>query len=150
MTIEYLGFESNKRIYKKYGNKPEHCTIGGKDMYVRSQGEKKLAEYLELLKVGGCIKDWAFEQTTFTFPDDKYLVDFDVINPDGTFEYYEWKGFFDARSRRKLQLLEKYRPEVVITMVFANKSGALKFKRSKLSRFCKRVCTLTVKGLIDV
>jgi len=148
IIIERMGFESNKRFAKDFNNKPEEVCIGGKSFRVRSQGEKKLALYLELLKVGGHIKEWDFEQTTFHFPDDKYLVDFDVRTNNDEPEYYEYKGLFDARSRRKLQLLQKYRPEVKLTLVFAKRSDAKKVSK-KMASFCKRVCILTAKGLID-
>lgn len=143
-----MGFEKDRRFARDFHNKPEDVCIGGKSFRVRSQGEKKLAQYLELLKVGGHIKEWDFEQTTFIFPDDKYLVDFDVRTNKDEPEYYEYKGMFDARARRKLMLLQKYRPEVKLTLVFGSKRDAKKVSK-KMASFCKRVCILTTKGLID-
>lgn len=146
---ERMGFEKNKRFAKNFNNRPETVSIGGKECHFRSQGEIKLANYLELLKAGGHIQDWFYEQTTFVFPDDKYIVDFDVRNNDNTFEYYEYKGMFDARARRKLKLLNKYRPEIQLNLVFGNKRDAKKVSRVMASH-CKRICVLTAKGLIDV
>jgi hypothetical protein len=151
--VERMGFEVDKRLCKEYNNRSEDVCIGGKSFRVRSQGEKKLAMYLEMLKLSGHIKDWAFEQTTFYFPDKlhpviTYLVDFDVLNIDGTFEYYEFKGLFDSNMRRKLKLLGEYRPEVRLTLVFNKKADARKVSK-KMASFCKRVCILTAKGLID-
>ena len=152
MTIDRMGFESSKRIHKKYGNITEDVTIGGKSFRVRSQGEKRLAEYLELLKIGGYIKDWAFEQTTFrtTAGDPFYIVDFDVLNNDGSFEYYEFKGMFKQSDATKLQLLFECRPEVKLTMVLESRKEAAKFSRRKVSRFCKIfIQSTSCKGLIE-
>jgi len=146
--MERMGFEKNKRFARDYNNRRETCVVGGKECSFRSQLEKQVAQYLELLKVSGHIKDWAHEQTTFRFPDDRYLVDFDVLNPDGSFEYVEAKGQFDSRTRRKLMLIQKYRPEVKLTLVFKNKRDAAKVSR-KMASACKRVCVLTAKGLAD-
>jgi len=144
-----MGFETNKRFARDFNSKSETVEIGGKVCRFRSQGEIKLARHLELLKIGGHIRDWQFEQTTFRFPDDKYLVDFDVILPDGSLEYYEYKGMFDARSRRKLSLIQKYRPEVRVNLVFGSKADARKVSK-KMASACKRVCVLSAtKGLID-
>lgn len=147
--MERMGFEKNKWIVKDYNNHRESLTIGGKSCDFRSKGEARLANYLQLLKISGHIKDWAFEQTTFVFPDDKYLVDFDVLYPDGRFGYFEYKGYFDARSRKKLKLIMKYYPEAEITMVFGSKSDARRVSRP-MANFCKRICILTAKGLIDL
>jgi hypothetical protein len=145
--VERMGFEKNKRFAADFNNRPETANIGGKECHFRSQFELHFAQYLEMLKVGRAIKDWAFEQTTFTFPDDKYLVDFDVINPDGTFEYFEVKGHWDARAKRKLKLLNKYRPEVQITLVFQSKRDMGKVSK-RLTSYCKRVAIFRgMKGL---
>jgi hypothetical protein len=136
-----MGYETNKRLIRDYHNRRETVTIGGKTFTVRSQLEKKIALYLDLLKANGHIKDWAFEQTTFRFPDDTYLVDFDVLENDGSFYYLEAKGYFDARSRRKLKLLNKYRPEVRLMLVLQSKSGLKKLGLAK--KYCWRVCLLS-------
>lgn len=136
--VEYMGFEKYKRITRKYGNIPETSMIGGKVCNFRSQGEKRLAQYLELLKVGGYIRDWAFEQTTFHFPyGGRYLVDFDVLTADGCIEYYEFKGMFKKSDADNLEKLFMIRPEVRLTMVFEDLRQAAKFARRKVSRFCK-------------
>jgi len=146
-----MGFEADKRIRKKYGNVPTTATItalnlyNNKTYYFRSKAEVKLARYLQLLKDAKQIKDYAYEQTTFHFPDDRYLVDFDVLNNDGSFEYFEMKGMFDARSRRKLRLINKYRPEVKLTMVFSSRRSAAKLGLAK--KYVDRVCILTKNGI---
>jgi hypothetical protein len=146
---EKMGFEPHRTIQFDFNNKAGWHTVGGREIYFRSLFEWRFAEYLEMLKLGKAIKDWAFEQTTFTFPDDKYLVDFDQLNNDGTFEYYECKGHWDARAKRKIQLLNKYRPEVQITLVFQSKRDMKKVSK-KLASMCKRTCVFSkIRGLSD-
>lgn len=146
--IEYMGFEEHKSLARDFNNKRTTAIIGGKQYFFRSILEFKVAKYLQLLKDTGHIKDWAFEQTTFKFPDDKYLVDFDVLENDGNFYYIEAKGHPDERARRKLRLLNKYKPEVKIMMVFQNARDVKKLGLAK--KYCWRVCVLSelTKGII--
>ena len=148
MAIERMGFELNKRIHKKYGNIAEECTVGDKHCRFRSQGEKRLAYYLETLKLGGYIRDWAFEQTKFTTAagDGFWLVDFDVLNNDGTFEYYEFKGAVKQQDITKLQLLFECKPEVIMTFVFENRRSAAKLSRRKISRQLKAIMIQSTSG----
>ena len=148
MTIERMGFEKDKRIIKKYGNISESCQIGDKVCNFRSQGEKRLAQYLELLKLSGHIRDWAFEQTTFkTSAGEKFwIVDFDVLNNDGTFEYYEFKGMFKQSDATKLQLLYECKPDIQLTYVFENKREAGKLSRRKVSRQLKAIMIQSTSG----
>jgi hypothetical protein len=138
--VEKMGYELNKRLIIDHHNKPEQVTIGGKTHKFRSQGEIKLAHYFELLKIGGHISDWFYETTNFIFPDDTYLVDFDIRNNDNTFEYYELKGYLTAKSKRNIRLLNKYRPEVKLTMVFLDKKNMKKM--GLLANKIHRVCLL--------
>lgn len=145
--IERMGFESDKRITRKFGNRTETATVGGKECNFRSQGEKRTAQYLELLKIGGYIKDWAFEQTTFHFPTGgRYLVDFDILNNDGSFEYYEFKGLFKREDSLKLELLFAHRPEVQLTYIFECKRQAAKLARRKVSRQLKAIMIQSTSG----
>jgi hypothetical protein len=144
-----MGFETDKRIARDFNSKRMTETVGGKTCNFRSKLEFRVAKYLQLLKDTGHIKDWAFEQTNFVFPDDEYLVDFDVLENDGSFYYIEAKGHPDERARRKLRLLNKYRPEVKIMMVFQNKKDAAKLGLAG-RKYCWRVCLLNelTKGII--
>jgi hypothetical protein len=148
VAIERMGFEKVKVIHKKYSNISETVNVGGKTCKFRSQGEKRLAQYLELLKVGGYIKDWAFEQTMFktSSGDNFWLVDFDVLNNDGTFEYYEFKGAVKQRDITKLQLLFESNPDTVVTFVFENRNSAAKFARRKVSNLCKGIFLQSTSG----
>ena len=144
-----MGFEPHRTIQFDFNNKAGWHTVGRNSYYFRSLFEWHFAEYLEMLFVGKAIKGWEFEQTTFTFPDDKYLVDFDVLNNDGTFEYIECKGHWDARAKRKIQLLNKYRPEVQLTVVFQNRKDMKKVSK-KMASMCKRIALFSkTRGLSD-
>ena len=146
--VDKMGFEPNKRLVMDYKNVRTTIEIGGKLCKFRSKLEAKVAQYLQLLKDSGHIKDWQFEQTTFHFPDDRYLVDFDIIDPDGSIWYLEAKGYVTAKTKRNLRLLHKYRPEVVIDMVFQNKSDIKKLGLA--AKYCRRVCLLKelTRGII--
>jgi len=140
-----MGFEK-RRFQKEYNNTWVHDIIGGKEHTYRSKGEHRIAKYLELLKVSGHIKDWAYEQTKFCFPSEKdpvktWLVDFDILENDGTFYYIEFKGHVEPDVKRKLFLLAKYRPEVKVDMVFYSKADAKRLG-SRATSCCRRVCTL--------
>jgi len=143
-----LGF-NEPPLQKKYGNRIITDTIGGKEYTYRSLGEHKLAKYLQLLKEQDYIKDWEYESHKFTFANSGWLVDFLIRNNDNTFEYYEYKGYVEPDTKRKLKLVDKYFPDAQITMVMANKKGVKKLGVRATSR-CKRVCTLRelTRGII--
>ena len=48
--------------------------------------ESKVACYLQLLKDSGYIKDWAYEEKRFEFPDDSWLIDFTVTETEDDIE----------------------------------------------------------------
>ncbi len=115
------------RIIVDYHNQPQKkVTIGGKIYSYRSKGECNLALYLQFLKEQKLIKDWAFEQTTFTFPNEtkgakQFLVDFDVLYNSGNFEYWEYKGWLQGVDVTKFRRVAKYRPEVKLVLVMSGK-----------------------------
>ncbi len=153
-TVEMMGFEKDRRFAKQYNNQRVTETIGGKLCKFRSKGERKVALYLETLKIGGVIKDWAYEQTKFCFPSEKdpvrtWLIDFDVLENDGNFYYIEYKGLVEPDTKRKLYLLSKYRPEIKVVMVCADKKGIKKLG-SRATSCCQRACLLRelTKGII--
>jgi hypothetical protein len=139
-----------RRFRKEYRNEiQENVSIGGKCYTFKSKLEMRLAEYLQLLKDNGHIKDWWYEQTTFQFPDDKWIIDFDVRANDDTFYYIEAKGHFEARDKRKLTLLAKYKSEVVLWYVFSDNRSRKKMSKRYIC-ICKRVVTISelTKGMI--
>ncbi len=142
--MEKLGFEKNKRIYRKFGNKPVMVCYEGKTYKFRCQGEYHWGNYLEFLKKAKEIKDWDYESHTFEFDNigiEKWLIDFTVRNNDDTIEYYEWKGMVQKSDIDKLKLLNRERPEVEVTYVFGSKPKISVHKMGLLERYCKRVIT---------
>ena len=116
-----MGFEKIT-FHKEYRNQRTSLVFDGTNYNFRSKFEANWALYLQLLKESGHIKDWAYEQTRFTFKDEmrgakQYLVDFDILENDGTFRYEECKGYLEPDTITKLQRVKKYRPEVVIDLV---------------------------------
>ena len=151
---ERMGFEKDKRFAKQYNNQWITDTIGDKTCTFRSKGEHKVALYLETLRIGKYIKDWAYEQTKFSFPSEQdpvktWLIDFDVLENDGSFYYIEFKGYVEPDTKRKLYLLSNYRPEVRVVMICADKKGIKKLG-SRASSCCERVCLLRdlTKGIV--
>ncbi|MFA5298702.1 MAG: hypothetical protein WC389_10905 [Lutibacter sp.] len=138
------------KIQKKYGNTWVDDTIGGKVCKFRSKGEHKLAKYFELLKQSGHIKDWEHESHKFTFGNIfSWLIDFTIRNNDDTFEYFEYKGYVEPDTKRKLYAVAEYYPQAKITLVMANNKGVKKLG-VRATSCCKRVCLLSelTKGII--
>lgn len=117
--------ENGFKVERKMGNVPCEGTYSGKGVvHFRSKLERRVADYLELLLLSGHIMGWAYEQTTFCFPDlgaaggvTRWLVDFDVLENDGSFYYIEAKGRKLGSDNRKLRLLRQYRPEIRLMYV---------------------------------
>ena len=147
-----MGF-NEPPLARSFNNNRHTAIVGSKECNFRSNLEHRVAVYLELLKIGGHIKDWAFEQTVFHFDNpilSKYLMDFDVIRPDGTFYYIEAKGMMDKHSRDRITVLLTEKPEVELWVVFQNKRDKVKFERKKIAKRCKRVCLLSelTRGIV--
>lgn len=141
---EKMGFEKNKTLVVNHNNTRVTAIIGGKTCKFRSKGEHNLALYFQFLKEQEHIKDWAFEQTTFRFMDEtrgakQFLVDFDILNNDGTFEYYEYKGWLKGSDVTKFRRVAKYRPEAQITLVMSGKSKKDANRIRQISKYAKRV-----------
>jgi len=136
-----MGFEKI-RFRKKYGNMPVEAEIGGRIFHFKSKLEYRWAQHLELLKLGGIIKDWFYEFHTFYFDNaatPKYTPDFLVRNTDNSFEYYETKGLVEKRTIDALKAVFDERPYVKVTMVFWQKPKLSTHKRGQLERYCKEI-----------
>jgi len=146
-----MGFETDKRICKKYGNIPTTAEVGGKTYNFRAKAEIKLARYLQLLKMCNQIKDWEYESQNFVFKEAEgsWLIDFTVRNNDDSFEFYEYKGRVEPDTKWKLYMLNKINPNAKVTMVFGN-TKQLKRLGVRATACCKRVCLLSelTKGII--
>ncbi len=132
------------RINIDFHNCPTHATIGGKTCNFRSKGEHNLAVYFQFLKESGLIKDWAFEQTKFLFPDEtngakSWLVDFDVLNNDCTFEYWEYKGWLMGRDVTKFRRVAKYRPEAKVVLVMSGKAKKDQNRLRIIKKYAHRI-----------
>ncbi len=89
------GFKSRSRMGKYNGQ-----------MY-RSGWERNVARYLDHLVDEGTVAYWGYEVERFQFPvkrgNRSYLPDFKVFYPDGTYEWWEVKGYMDNDSKIKLK-----------------------------------------------
>lgn len=139
-----MGFEKKKPLVIDYNNKPSTETVGGKTCNFRSDGERKLAIYFQHLKEQKYIRDWAFEQTRFTFPDEtrgakQFLVDFDILNMDHTFEYWEYKGWLRGSDVTKFRRVAKYRPEAKLVLVMSGKAKKDANRLRQISKYAHRI-----------
>jgi hypothetical protein len=99
--------------------------IGGKKIFARSIWEANYSRYLEFLKQHKKILDWEHEPKTFWFEGIKrgcvsYKPDFQVFNLDGTWVWYEVKGYYDAKSLTKHKRFQKYFPEEKLILIDKN------------------------------
>jgi len=109
-----------------YVNNRQKCTwkaswreIAGKAIFFRSRWEANYAHYLEACRVSGVIKKWEHEPHLFVFDAIEtkyktYLPDFRVTMADNSIEYHEVKGWFDERSKAKIEYMGLYFPEVCL------------------------------------
>lgn len=96
--------------------------IDGKRMYLKSNWEKRYALYLDFMKRHNHISDWWYEPETFWFNGIKrgtnnYKPDFKVLFPSGNFEFFEVKGYYDAKSLTKIKRMAKYHPNIKLNLV---------------------------------
>lgn len=99
-------------VPKTRGFKPVNKYRAKRTNGYSSKREAEYAQKLTFLKNAGVIRDW-LEQVPVKLPGgSKYVVDFMVINPDGTIRFVEIKGFETPVFKLKLGLLEASRPEI--------------------------------------
>ena len=150
--MPHMGFEKTQ-IRRKYGNVPVHAIVGGKEVQFKSKLEYRWAQHLELLKMGGYIKDWFYEFHTFWFEGPgagpRYTPDFLVRNTDNSFEYYECKGMVEKRTIDALKAMFDHRPAVRVTMVFWRKEKMSVHKRTQLERYCHEIIWDAQKRIKD-
>jgi predicted nuclease of restriction endonuclease-like RecB superfamily len=114
---------------------PKSGARGGKrfdvdGIYFRSSWEANYARYLNWLISVGEIAKWEYEPDTFEFFKIKkgnryYVPDFKVTNNDGSVEYHEVKGWMDARSKTKLDRMNRYYHDVKIVLIDADAYHAI-------------------------
>lgn len=141
---EKMGFEKSKTLVRKFNNKRVTATIGGKTCNFRSELEYLWAQYCELRKQQGIIKDWAYEQTTFifenvTYGSPRYKIDFDILYPDGHFEYEETKGYLQGSDNTKFMRVAKQKPEAKITLVMQRKPSKYNSRLNRAKKYVHRI-----------
>ena len=98
------------------------CEIGGKRSYYRSKSEANYARFLQWRKEQYQILDWEHEPKTFWFGTlrrgvTNYKPDFKVTYNNGSVEWIEVKGYFDAKSKTKIKRMAKYHPNEKLLVV---------------------------------
>jgi hypothetical protein len=96
--------------------------VDGKRMYLKSKWEMRYCLYLSLMKKHNHIVDYWYEPETFWFGNIKrgtnnYKPDFKVEFPSGNVEFYEVKGYETAKDRTKYKRMEKYHPNIKLTVI---------------------------------
>ena len=90
-------------------------------MYVRSRAEGNFARYLKYLLEHRTITAWSYEEDEFQFPVKRgtrfYTPDFKITSSDGSIEYYEVKGYMDAKSKTQRKRMALYYPDKKVTVV---------------------------------
>lgn len=126
------------QIHLKNGKstwKQDWAEIGGKSYFFRSRWEYRYALYLQLMKEHGYVSEWEYEPQVFYFEGIKrgttnYKPDFRVTFPKGEVEWFEVKGYMDAKSKTKIKRMSKYYPDVKLRVIdktwFADNSKKLK------------------------
>ena len=117
-----LGQRYSKQNRKSATWKAAWREIGGVRKYYRSAWEANYARFLEWLKARGEIQRWEHEPKTFWFKGIRrgcvsYLPDFRVTKKNGDIEYYEVKGWMDARSVTKIARMAQYHPTVKLVVI---------------------------------
>lgn len=130
-TPEHRQYISN-RMMEMRANQPEsnpysRCSGGRRkdidDLYFRSSWEANYARYLNFLVKQKKILKWEYEPDTFIFHEVKrgirsYKPDFKIWENEFSEPYFvEVKGWMDNRSKTKLKYMEKYYPEIKISIV---------------------------------
>lgn len=109
--------------HKSHKNTSQHWSlIGEKRIYVRSKWEELYAGYLEHLRVKRQIMNWEHEPKTFWFEGVKrgvvsYKPDFRVDALDGSHYWVEVKGFYDSKSKTKVNRFKKHFPREDLVVV---------------------------------
>ncbi len=111
--------------------------IGDQKCYFRSRWEANFGRYLEFLKRERKVDRWYHEPHTFWFKEIKrgvtsYKPDFKVVELNGSHQWYEVKGYVDAKSLTKIKRMKKYYPEEPITLIDSKWFGINAPKISRL------------------
>ena len=107
----------SKRAVRSKGGKRKDLN----NQYFRSAMEANYARYLNFLVERQQIKKWEYEADEFYFPIKRgtrfYTPDFKVWENNGRINYFETKGWMDAKSKTQLNRMEKYHPEINVIVI---------------------------------
>lgn len=113
----------DKRYRRGYSRGKQGKRDDLNNQYFRSSWEANYARYLNFLLKHNEIYKWEFEPDTFIFEAIKrgtrsYLPDFKIWETSDSQPYYvEIKGWMDAKSKTKLDRMEKYFPQIKIILL---------------------------------
>ena len=77
---------------------------------------------MQYLKDNQKIKEWYYESEIFYFKESKnncyaYKPDFKIINNDNSFYFVEIKGWMDSASKKKIENMKIFYPEIKLVVV---------------------------------
>lgn len=108
---------------------------GGRGTHKAGQMNKRegmYANFLQLRKQTGEIREWRFEAVRLTLaPKTTLLPDFDVVMPDWSIELHEVKGFWEDDARVKIKVAQVMFPEYRFVAVTLDKEVGWKFEYFK-------------------
>lgn len=98
----------------------------------RSGWERNVARYLKHLISEGVVDRFEYEPQRFQFPvkrgNKSYLPDFKVWYPDGSYEWWEVKGYMDSDSRIKLKRFALHWTEESMKLKLIDRPAYMKIK----------------------
>ncbi len=137
-----MGF-GEQPLKLKYNNEPVDARVNGVLCHFDSKLEFRYAQYLDILKTAGEIKDFFYEFHVFYFDGDNspksYKPDFLIRNNDSSFEYHELKGFVQKFDIDKFKRMSEERPKVKIILIFWQKPKLSVQKIYKLEKYTHRI-----------
>lgn len=123
------------------------------NMYFRSSWEANYARYLSLMKSQKMIKKWEHEKHSFEINVlgklKHYLPDFKVYHNDGTSEFHEVKGYYDERSKSKIEAFIKQYPQLKLKVITKTEYREMYKKYKDMIMFWEKVTFKTVIKELD-
>lgn len=99
---------------------------------MRSGWERNIARYLNHLVNQRVVDHWEYEPERFYFPvkrgNKSYLPDFKVWYPDGSYEWWEVKGYMDNDSKIKLRRFALHHTEESLKLKLIDRPAYMKIK----------------------
>lgn len=129
---EIKNHSTREKSREKASWKQGYRVIDGKNKFFRSSWEFNYALYLQYLKDNEQIKEWYYEPEIFYFKESKnncyaYKPDFKIINNDNSFYFVEIKGWMDSASKKKIENMKFFYPEIKLVVIDSEEYN--KFKK---------------------